>query len=524
MKNCCARWALLCALLYFSTALPAQTPAPAPKREFRAVWIATVLNVDYPRLGTPQAVALREQYKNLLDQLQDLGFNAIIFQVRPAADAFYPTDLAPWSQFLTGRQGLPPQPEFDPLAFLIEETHGRGMEFHAWLNPFRATTNLDTNNLHPKHIFYQHRDWLVTYGNRLYLNPALPEVRIHLQTVIRDLVDRYPVDAIHFDDYFYPYPVRGVAFPDSAAYELYGGTFTDIAEWRRDNINQVIEQTAELLHTDYPHVRFGISPFGVWRNKATDPKGSDSRAGIETYDDLYADVLHWMEAGWLDYVMPQLYWNIGFAPADHALLLQWWSRNTPEEVKLIIGHGAYKVGSDSELAWSDPEEIPKQIDLNRRNFRSEGSAFFSLKSVLTNPLGLKDRLRDIYGTPALVPEWSAAVPPTPPELKPARSREDGIWLRWKIDPAPSNKKPYYFAIYRFPGARPGTLEDTRYLLHRTPIDQDCQRFEFYDRTVEPGSTVTYVVTALDRDHRESSPSQATTIIVRAKAIAGFGNN
>ncbi len=489
-----------------------QVPAPMPKREFRAAWVATVLNIDYPRAGTPNAVALREQYKNLIDQLQDIGFNAVIFQVRPAADAFYPSEFAPWSRFLTGTQGLAPQPDFDPLAYMIEETHARGMEFHAWLNPFRATTNLDTTQLNPRHVYYTHPEWIVPYGTRYYLNPALPEVRQHLVEVVEEIVANYPVDGIHFDDYFYPYPIAGTPFPDSAAYALYGSLFPDTAAWRRDNINQVIEQISGLLRKSYPTVEFGISPFGVWRNREQDPRGSASRSGVATYDDLYADILSWMQAGWLDYVIPQLYWHIGFEPADHALLLQWWSRNTPEDVRLYIGHGAYKVANNPEIAWSNPGEIPTQIDLNRRNFFSKGSAFFSAKSVLTNPLGLKDSLRQLYKHPALLPvrsEERRALPP--PTVKPARNRKQGIQLRWKVKSRIPSDQPHYFAIYRFPGSTVGPLEKPEFLRHTTPIAQGCRRYEFLDLDVENGQEYTYVITALNQHHQESSPSQSMTI-------------
>ena len=322
---------------------------PSPKRELRAVWVATVLNIDYPREGTPDAVALREQYKNLIDQFQQLGFNTVIFQVRPAADAFYPSQLVPWSRFLTGQQGrAPSDAEFDPLAFMIEETHRRGMEFHAWLNPFRATTDLDTTKLARNHVFYQHRDWMMPYGTRYYLNPGIPEVRQHLVDVVSEIVRNYDVDGIHFDDYFYPYPVSGQRLPDSLTYVRYRGSFNDTLAWRRNNVDQLIQSLDQAIHGIKPAVAFGISPFGVWRNRDRDPRGSQSRAGVTTYDDLYADVLKWMENDWIDYIMPQLYWNIGYAPADYALLLQWWSQHVGD-THLYIGHGAYKVGNNPEV-------------------------------------------------------------------------------------------------------------------------------------------------------------------------------
>ncbi|MEM1215835.1 MAG: family 10 glycosylhydrolase, partial [Bacteroidota bacterium] len=282
----------------------------APKRELRAAWVATVLNIDYPRSPSTNPIALKEQYRNMLDQLKDLGLNAVIVQVRPAGDALYPSEYAPWSAYLTGRQGAPPKDDFDPLAFMIEETHRRSMEFHAWINPFRASMNLDTASLFLTHPINTHPNWLVTYGTKMYFNPGIPEVRNHLVDVVGELVDNYNLDGIHIDDYFYPYPIKDVPFPDADTYRFYGRLSSSIEDWRRSNTDKLMEALHERIKMTRPSVSFGVSPFGVWRNKSeAAPKGSDTRAGATSYDDLYADVLKWVNRGWVDYVMPQLYWS-----------------------------------------------------------------------------------------------------------------------------------------------------------------------------------------------------------------------
>jgi uncharacterized lipoprotein YddW (UPF0748 family) len=224
------------------------------------------------------------------------------------------------------------------------------MEFHAWLNPYRATLDLDTLSLSSQHLFYRHRDWLVRYGERFYLNPSLPEVRNHLTEVVVDLVERYDLDAIHFDDYFYPYPIPGEAFPDSLDFVRRGFGYAAIEDWRRSNTDALVSAVSQRIKLSRQHVRFGISPFGVWRNASRDPTGSATQASASSYDDLYADLVKWMRSGWIDYVAPQLYWSVGFPPADHGALLEWWNKNRNGR-QLYIGYAAYKVGANADSAW-----------------------------------------------------------------------------------------------------------------------------------------------------------------------------
>ena len=252
--------------------------------------------------------------------------NAVIVQIRPSADAFYASNLEPWSEFLTGRQGTPPSPYYDPLKFMIDETHKRGMEFHAWINPYRAVFNL-ISPLDPNHITKKHPEWFVKYGDRKYFNPGLPQVMQYLTNVVKDIITRYDIDGIHMDDYFYPYKIPGKAFPDYQTWLQYGNGLS-IDDWRRSNCDSVIKMIHDVVLDWKPLIKFGISPFGVWRNSSVDATGSSTHAGQTCYDDLYADILLWLKQGWIDYVAPQLYWEIGNRLCDYETLLNWWSSNT----------------------------------------------------------------------------------------------------------------------------------------------------------------------------------------------------
>lgn len=488
----------------------------APQREFRGVWIATVLNIDYPRSPTTNSIAQQEQWKNLLDNYQDLGFNAVIVQIRPAADALYPSKFAPWSKYLTGEQGHPPDSDYDPLDFMIKEAHKRSMEFHAWFNPYRATMNLDSLNLAQNHIIKQRPDWVLRYGSKYYLNPALPDVRNYLVDIVMEVVDNYDIDAVHFDDYFYPYQIQGEAFPDSLDYVFYGNnSFKSIEDWRRNNVDQLIEKLSMRIKESKGHVKFGISPFGVWRNQSNDPKGSATRAGATSYDHLYADVLKWLRRGWIDYIAPQIYWNVGFEPADYSILLNWWSRQTFEP-HLYVGHAAYKVNTNAEPAWWDPNEIPLQIMLNRRNHKSLGSIFFSSRSVIQNQLGLKDSLDHYYTKPALLPEMEFLElrQHQAPKLKRIRKRGSNVGVIWKPNKLEKTRPPAYYAVYRFKdkGVNLSDLEEAGELVYVSPFLSEAKKFEFVDRTADKDTIYTYVVLAVNRQHTLSKASKYKRIL------------
>ncbi len=501
------------------TALPAQNPA-APKREFRAVWVATAFNIDYPRRPTDWEVALREEYKRLLDRYERIGFNAVILQVRVAGDALYPSELAPWSRFLTGKQGRPPADDFDPLAFYVEETHRRGMEFHAWFNPLRGTTGMDTLSLAPTHAFNRHRNWLLPYGGKFYFNPARNQVREHIVQVVGEVVANYDIDAVHFDDYFYPYRYGREEFPDTLDYQVFGAEFDSIGDWRRYNINQLISEVSAEIKRIKPHVKFGVSPFGVWRNADRDRGGSQTRASATAYDDLYADVLGWLRRQWIDYVIPQLYWHIGFPPADHETLLKWWSVNNYNR-HLYVGHAAYKIQNSRELAWYEAKEIPSQIRLSRRNFVSAGSAFFSSDPILQNRLGVRDSLEHFYRHPALIPEMPelGQAAKGAPDLRRVGRKKGLPRLKWKPAKRDEERPPYYYVVYRFEGDEKPDFEDGANILHVTGFNQnDNKKIKYIDETAEPGKKYTYVITAVNRQHSESPPSRARRIEKTEKGL------
>ena len=278
-----------------------------PKTEFRGVWIATVANIDWPKNPNDSPEKKKQDFIAILDFYQNLNFNAAIVQVRTAGDAFYKTNLAPWSKYLSGKEGEAPKGFNDPLPWMIKETHKRGMEFHAWLNPYRATFDLDTLALSKTHDFYQHPDWMIKYGKKYYYNPGLPEVQENFAKIVEELVTKYTLDAIHFDDYFYPYKIKDEVFNDSVTFQTYSLHNQSLEDWRRSNVDSLVKNVYHTIKKNKPWVKFGISPFGVWKNKSTDPSGSDTRAGQTTFEDLYADPILWVKKGWLDYLAPQAY-------------------------------------------------------------------------------------------------------------------------------------------------------------------------------------------------------------------------
>ncbi|MCB0596204.1 MAG: family 10 glycosylhydrolase [Lewinellaceae bacterium] len=495
---------------------------PSPKREFRGIWIATVNNLDYPKKPTTWPTAQKEEWKNLLKKLKELGFNAVIFQVRPAGDAFYFSEYAPWSEYLTGRQGLPPKPEYDVLQFLVEETHKAGMEFHAWFNPFRATMGMDTSALHPLHVFNRHRNWVVRYGRRFYLNPGVPQAREHVRDVVAEVVAKYDIDGVHFDDYFYPYPLAGEVFPDSLEFKAFGSAYKDIGDWRRSNVDAAVEMVSAAIKEIKPNVYFGVSPFGVWRNKSKDPLGSETTASIGSYDDLYADILGWLRKGWIDYVAPQIYWNIGFKPADYATLNRWWSLHASDR-QLYIGQAAYKVGNDRQEQWNEPGEIGRQLALNRRNRRVNGSIFFRAESVLGDPLGLKDSLRAYFAEPALLPErpeLSQAVF-SAPDLRKVKNQRGKARIIWRPAKEDREKPPHYYVVYRFSGNTAGDMDNPRNIRYISCMNDKSKKFQYVDASIDEGQTYTYLVTAANRAHTESAASKRASVTRKNNRITKY---
>ncbi|MGW2912885.1 glycoside hydrolase family 10 protein [Streptomyces asoensis] len=383
----------LAALTAFTTTGAAAAPAGDRRAatEMRGMWLATVGNRDWPSRSGLSAAAQRAELIDMLDLAVSRRLNTVVFQVRPTADALWPSPYEPWSQVLTGTQGR--SPGWDPLGTAVTEAHARGLQLHAWFNPYRIATHDDPTKLVASHPARRNPQWVVPFGGRLYYNPGLPEVRAFVQDAIMDAVKKYPLDAVHFDDYFYPYPVAGQTFDDEAAYDTYGGAFSSRAAWRRDNIDKLVLETAARIKAVRPTTQFGISPFGVWRNASTDSRGSDTRA-LQSYDDIHADTRKWVREGWLDYVVPQLYWNIGLSAADYAELVPWWAEVAKgSRTRLYIGEALYRAGDPTQpAAWQDPAELTAHLELAAAHPQVRGHVFFAAKDVRKDPIGAMARV------------------------------------------------------------------------------------------------------------------------------------
>jgi uncharacterized lipoprotein YddW (UPF0748 family) len=383
-----------------------RTPRPGESRaatEMRGVWLATVHNLNWPSRPGLTAAQQRSELLGWLDLAVRRRLNTVMFQVRPTADALWPSPHEPWSEVLTGTQGK--APGWDPLGTAVEEAHARGLQMHAWFNPYRVATHADATRLVASHPARRHPDWVVTYGGKLYYNPGLPAVRAFVQDAVLDAVKKYPVDAVHFDDYFYPYPVAGQNFDDDAAYDRHGGAFPNRAAWRRDNIDKLVRETAARIKAVRPTTQFGISPFGVWRNASTDPRGSDTQA-LQSYDAVHADSRKWVREGWIDYIVPQLYWHIGFSAADYAKLVPWWAEVARgSRTKLYLGEALYRAGDPAQpAAWQDPAELSRHLTLAQDHPEVRGHVFFAAKDMATDRIGAMARVvADHYRQPAKPP-------------------------------------------------------------------------------------------------------------------------
>ncbi len=471
-----------------------------PKREFRAAWVATVGNIDWPSQKGLSSDIQKQEFIDLLNQMKSNGLNAVIVQIRPAADALFDSPYENWSRYLSGKQGQPPSPYYDPLTFMVDECHKRCMEFHAWFNPYRALVDA-TKNLHtPEHATYRHPEWFLKYGDKLYFDPGLPEVQDYFTKIVVDVVKRYDVDAIHFDDYFYPYRIAHVEFPDYKSYAKYGTNFPNKDDWRRDNVNRLIESLSKKIKKEKAWVKFGISPFGVWRNYSKDPEGSMTNGGQTNYDDLFADVLLWMKKGWIDYILPQLYWERGHRAADYTTLIKWWSQHAYGR-NLFIGHGLYQVGVSAKACWRSFDEIQSQVDLTRITTHVDGSAFYSANSFIKNKCGINYYMsKELYSHPALLPQmkWIDSIAPSAPRVKLSIGRDGYKLLQWMVDNP--QDEPLQFAVYRFALYEPIILSSVSLV--------DITRGNSFVDKIADGKKYSYVVTALDRLHNESPMSNA----------------
>ena len=489
-----------------------------PKYEFRAVWVATVDNIDWPSPGNYNTELQKAEFIRQLDMHQRNGMNAVIVQVRPACDAFFPSPIEPWSQWLTGEQGRAPVPFYDPLEFMIRETHKRGMEFHAWCNPYRAvfqighyTTTTVKHGKHKRrktvwhngssisrtHVSRQHPDWILTYGETKYLDPGNKDVQLYVNGVIRDMLGRYDIDAIHFDDYFYPYRIGGVEFPDNASYAKYGQGM-DKETWRRSNVDSVILMLHRTIRDVKKNCKFGISPFGVWRNFSKDSLGSDTRAGQTNYDDLYADILLWMKNGWIDYVVPQLYWEFEQKNAPFGVLLEWWNKNHFDR-PCYIGLGFYRAGSNEY--WRDKTQLPRQLRAIRSLPQIGGEVYFSSVSFYKNPYGWNDTLREnFYNYPALIAPmpWIDSTRPSIP-LVHINSNQDSLIIRFEKGSGADTLRG--FAIYKAEGAF--NIDSARVFRFISNYQDARIVFSYSELLKDPQGR--YFVTAISRTNNESDP-------------------
>lgn len=438
----------LCLLFFlFFQKLSAQ-----PKYEFRGVWVATVENIDFPSSKNLSTQQQKDEFIKLLDMHKRNGMNAVVVQIRPVADAFYPSQYEPWSEYLTGKQGQPPSPYYDPLEFMITETHKRGMEFHAWMNPYRAEFRVGKSSISPTHITRLHPEWFITYGSTKYFDPGNKDAQNFVVDVVRDVVNRYDIDAIHFDDYFYPYKIAGKEFNDAASYRKYGNGMS-LDDWRRSNVDSIILHLSNAIKEENPYCQFGISPFGVWRNIDKDPEGSNTKAGVTNYDDLYADILLWLKMKWIDYVVPQLYWEINQKVVGFKVLTDWWARHAYGR-QLYIGQGIYRALESRSVAWKNKLELPEQIQFLRKYPQIQGSVYFSSKTFASNPNGWSDSLRNnYYKYPAIPPPmpWIDSAKPAAPVLSFDSSKPlfvtSSIDLYLRMDE--KNDLVNRFVIYRF---------------------------------------------------------------------------
>lgn len=473
--------------------------AGSPKREFRAAWIATVSNIDWPsRPGLP-SIQQQQEFTNRLDQLKRIGCNAVFVQIRPAADAFYDSELEPWSRFLTGKQGQAPFPAYDPLSFMVEEAHKRNMELHAWFNPFRALTDSRKNPNPAKHVTRTHPDWIISYGNKSYIDPGIPEAREYVISVIMDVLRRYDVDGIHLDDYFYPYRIAGLEFGDAGSFLKYKERFTNKDDWRRNNVSLFVSTLYTNIKSVKRYVKFGISPFGVWRNASKDPEGSPTRGGQTCYDDLYSDVLEWLKRGWVDYVLPQLYWEHGHRAAAFEVLLPWWENHSYAR-HMYYGLGVYRMAEAKSGVWLGTGELLSQIRDIRDKAENPGVVFYSASSFDKIGPAIRDSLQQAYNRfPAFPPQmpWIDSTAPAAPVLKVIPSAE-GTLLQWEHQHG--TKERIVYAVYRFGANEPVNLEQSDRIIS---VQKEK---EFMDRDAARVKNPVYVVTALDRLWNESKGS------------------
>lgn len=461
------------------------------KREFRGAWIQCV-NGQFLGMSTQ---TMQQTLTYQLDELKKDGVNAIIFQVRPECDALYQSSMEPWSRFLTGAQGKSPSPYWDPLAWMVEQCHKRGMELHAWINPYRAKTKT-TKELASSHVAIRHPEWVFSYDGQFILNPGIPECRDYICNVVADIVRRYDVDGLHMDDYFYPYPVAGQSIDDGRQFRAYNNGIKDIGDWRRYNVNVFIKQMYETIKSVKPWVKFGVAPFGIYRNKKSSPIGSNTN-GLQNYDDLYADVLLWVNNGWVDYNVPQLYWEIGHKAADYETLIRWWNTHAGKR-HLYIGEDIERTTKKADLKNPNINQMPAKYRLHNEMNNVKGTVLWYAKAAVDNIGNYGMVLRNSYWkNPALLPEMPFIDDQAPKKVRKMKviNTEDGPVLFWT---APKGKgwkdEAVKYVVYRFGQGEQVNINDPSKIVAIT--------YNTFYNIKENGRAV-YVVTALDRMSNES---------------------
>ena len=477
--------------------------AATPKREFRGVWIPTVGDRYFQQHNTQENKAY---LLSMLDSLQLMGCNAVIFHVRPQSDAFYKSELEPWSKWVTGKQGVPPDdPTWDPLTMMVDESHKRGMELHAWINPYRVGWR---DQLCPEHPYFKHPERFVEYNTQLYFDPAYKENRDFINKVVKDIVTRYDIDALHMDDFFYPYPKNGLEFMDTTSYEKLGRSkgWGDLADWRRHNVNMLIREMHDTIKAAKPWVRYGISPYGIWRNKKNDVNGSNTDER-ECYGTLFADCLLWTEQGWLDYLIPQLYWELENEKTGVLELSHWWNRHTNGR------HMYYGLFVDNTMDFKDIDDTsnPTQLDHKMRLIRElenvAGVTWWPGSSLLQNYKGIADSLiNKQQAAHALVPQypWIDDTAPDPVVDLRQERKADAVEISWTAPPADDPmQQTVKYVIYRFGKDEPVDLDNAGKIVavtsdthYRLPLAKKARK-----------AKAILVVTALDRVNNESAGRQ-----------------
>ena len=465
-----------------------------PKREFRGAWIATVANIDWPSSKFSSSEDQINELKETFDKLKEAGINVVIFQVRTECDALYNSSFEPWSYWLTGEQGKPPEPFYDPLQLAVDEAHKRGMELHAWFNPYRAVKNVDDYKVSELHVSKVHLEWILTFDKYKMLDPGIPEVKKYIATIIEEVIKNYDVDGIHFDDYFYPYSPK-VSNEDSITFIKYGSGFTNVDDWRRWNINSMVANVHEKIQQIKPNIKFGISPFGIVENKFAGTNGFNS------YSILYCDPLTWIKDKTVDYVTPQIYWEISHKLADYAVLLPWWS-SIVEDRHLYVGHFSSRF--TSERYEGAKSEMGDQLRMYREYPNVGGSGFFSAKSITNNFSGFADTLRNkIYKYPALVPlmNWKDNIQPYAPKSFSVEKRERYYKLNWKQpDLAVDGDSAKYFVIYMAYSNGDVDLNDPKNIL--TIVDGNVTEL-IHIPEFEYEGQITFTISSLDKIQNES---------------------